>query len=160
VTAVLPDHDVARVQRRTLGVLVASQALGGLGTTVGIAVAAILAEDVSGSESLAGLVQTFQVLGAAMASYLLATVMGSRGRRWGLVVGYGAGALGAGLCVLGGAVRSFPMLLVGALLLGSNSASNYQSRYAAADLARLRSGPVRWRSCSGRPRSARSSGRT
>ena len=135
MTAVLPDHDVARVQRRTLGVLVASQALGGLGTTVGIAVAAILAEDVSGSESLAGLVQTFQVLGAAMASYLLATVMGSRGRRWGLVVGYGAGALGAGLCVLGGAVRSFPVLLVGALLLGSNSASNYQSRYAAADLA-------------------------
>ncbi|HEU4568774.1 MAG TPA: MFS transporter [Marmoricola sp.] len=135
MTAAPPVRDVSRVQRRTLGVLVASQALGGLGTTVGIAVAAILAEDVSGSESLAGLVQTCQVLGAAVASYALAAVMGRRGRRQGLVVGYGAGALGAGLCVLGGAVRSFPLLLVGALLLGANSASNYQSRYAAADLA-------------------------
>lgn len=135
MTAAPPVRDVSRVQRRTLGVLVVSQALGGLGTTVGIAVAAILAEDVSGSESLAGLVQTCQVLGAAVASYALATVMGRRGRRQGLVVGYAAGALGAGLCVLGGAVRSFPLLLVGALLLGANSASNYQSRYAAADLA-------------------------
>lgn len=123
------------LQQRTLSVLVVSQALGGLGTTVGIAVAAILAEDVSGSESLAGLVQTAQVLGAAVASYLLATLMGRRGRRIGLVVGYGLGAAGAALCVTGGAVRSFPLLLLGGLLLGSNSASNYQSRYAAADLA-------------------------
>jgi MFS family permease len=135
VTAVVPVRELAGVQRRTLSVLVASQALGGLGTTVGIAVAAILAEEVSGSESLAGLVQTCQVLGAAVASYLLASVMGRRGRRWGLVLGYGGGALGAALCVLGGAVRAFPLLLVGALLLGSNSAATYQSRYAAADLA-------------------------
>lgn len=134
VTAV-PLRDTRAVQRRTLAVLVASQALGGLGTTVGIAVAAILAESVSGSESLAGLVQTCQVLGAAVASYVLAALMGRRGRRIGLVVGYGAGALGAGLCVLGGTVRSFPVLLLGALLLGANSAGNYQSRYAAADLA-------------------------
>ena len=38
-------YDVASVQRRTVGVLVLSQALGGLGTTVGIAVAAVLAEE-------------------------------------------------------------------------------------------------------------------
>lgn len=123
------------IQRRTLTVLVASQALGGLGTTVGIAVAAVLAEEVSGSEALAGLVQTAQVLGAALASYLLARLMGRRGRRVGLVTGYGLGALGAATCVLGGAVGSFPLLLVGGLLLGATSASNYQSRYAAADLA-------------------------
>ena len=35
VTAVIPARDVAGVQRRTLSVLVASQALGGLSTTVG-----------------------------------------------------------------------------------------------------------------------------
>lgn len=123
------------VQRRTMSVLIVSQALGGLGTTIGVAVAAILAEDVSGSEALAGLVQTAQVLGAAIASYLLAALMGRRGRRVGLAVGYLIGATGAATCVLGGAVRSFPVLLIGGLLLGANSASNYQSRYAAADLA-------------------------
>lgn len=130
-----PTHDVAAVQRRTVGVLVASQALGGLGTTVGIAVASVLAEDVSGSESLAGLMQTMQVLGAALASYLLARLMGARGRRIGLAAGYVVGAAGAALCVVGGVLESFAVLVVGAVLLGANSATNYQSRYAAADLA-------------------------
>jgi MFS family permease len=129
------SYDVEAVQRRTMQVLVSAQALCGLGNTIGIAVAAVLAEDVSGSESLAGLVQTMQVLGAALGSYLLARVMGARGRRIGLVAGYAAGAAGAGVCVLGGAVRSFPLLMVGAVLLGATSATNYQSRYVAADLA-------------------------
>ncbi len=130
-----PTTDVAAVQRRTLGVLVASQAFGGLGNTVGLAVAAVLAKQVSGSDALAGLMTTFQVLGTAVASYALARLMGRRGRRVGLVAGYVVGALGSALCVVGGAVGSLLVLLAGALLLGSTSAANFQSRYAAADLA-------------------------
>ncbi len=135
LTTRLDRAQVAHLQRRTLRVLVASQALGGLGISVGIAVAAVLARDVSGSEALAGLVQTTQVVGTALASYLLARLMGRRGRRTGMVVGYllgGAGALGL---VLGGAVGSYPVLLGGALLLGATGATNYQTRYAATDLA-------------------------
>lgn len=131
----LTDPDVRLVQRHTLSVLVVSQALGGLGTTVGIAVAAVLAERISGSATLAGLVQTMQVLGAAAAAFLLARLAGERGRRVGLSTGYVVGAAGAALCVVGGTTRSFPVLMIGAALLGSNSATNYQSRYAAADLA-------------------------
>jgi MFS family permease len=128
------DRDA--VQRRTIGVLTVSQAFGGLGISIGIAVASVLAEDVSGSESLAGLAQTFQVLGTAAASYLLARIMGTRGRRIGIVAGYLCGSAGALLCVFAGAAESFPLLLGGAFLLGATSASNFQSRYAAADLAR------------------------
>lgn len=127
--------DLQHVQRRSLRVLVASQALGGLGVAIGIAVASVLARDVSGSESLAGLMQTGQVVGTALAAYLLARLMGVRGRRAGIVVGYLVGAAGAALCVLGGAVASYALLLVGALLLGATSATNLQSRYAATDLA-------------------------
>ncbi len=134
-SGVVAGHEVEAVQRRTVGVLVGSQALGGLGNTVGIAVAAVLAKEVSGSEALAGLVQTMQVLGAAAASFLLARLMGRRGRRIGLVAGYLLGALGAAILVVGGAVDSYVVLLVGAALLGSNSATSYQARYAAADLA-------------------------
>ena len=100
-----PDHEIARVQRRTLSVLVVAQSLGGVGITIGIAVASILAEDLSGSESLAGLAQTGQVLGAALASYLLAHVMGRRGRRTGLTLGYAIGAVGAALAVVAGVVE-------------------------------------------------------
>lgn len=129
-----PDPDA--VQRRTVAVLALSQALGALGTTVGIAVAAVLAERVSGQASLAGLVQTMQVVGAAAASYLIAGLMGRRGRRVGLVAGYLTGAVGAALCVVGGARGSFLVLLLGATLLGANTATGLQARYAAADLAR------------------------
>lgn len=131
-----PDHRIEKVQRRTLGTLVAAQAFGGLGITIGIAVAAILAEQILGSPELAGLAQTMQVLGAAVASFLLAHLMGRRGRRLGLMVGYLLGASGAALCVVAGVVDSFAILLVGTTLVGATTAANNQSRYAATDLAR------------------------
>ncbi len=131
-----PDHRIEHVQRRTLWTLVAAQGLGGLGITIGIAVAAILAEEISGSPDLAGLAQTMQVLGAAFASFLLAHLMGKRGRRPGLLLGYVLGASGGALCVVAGVIDSFATLLLGATLLGSTTAANNQSRYAATDLAR------------------------
>jgi len=133
------EEQLRRVQRRTLSVLVVTQALGGLGTSIGIAVAALLAEQVSGSERLAGFAQSSQVLGAALASFVLARLMGSHGRRVGLAVGYLVGAVGGTLCVVAGAVSSFPVLLVGTTLIGATTAANSQSRYAATDLAPARS---------------------
>lgn len=130
-----PDHKIAQVQRRTIGTLVVAQSLGGVGITAGIAVAALLAEQITGSETLAGLAQTAQVLGAAIASFLLAHLMGLRGRRPGLVLGYTLGSAGAALCVVAGVIDSFATLLVGAALLGSTTAANGQSRYTATDLA-------------------------
>ena len=115
--------------------LATTQVLGGFGLAIGIAVAALLAEDVSGSDTLATLVQTFQVVGAAVGAYMLASVMARRGRRVGLLLGYGAGAVGAVLCIVAGVVGSFLLLLVGFTLFGAISATNLQSRYAASDLA-------------------------
>ena len=127
--------DVAAAQRRTVSTLVGAQAFGALGITIGIATASLLARDLSGSDELAGTTQTAQVLGAAGASWLLARLMATRGRRVGLVVGYLLGASGATLAVLAGAWGSMPVLLIGAVLLGSTSSANYASRYAATDLA-------------------------
>ena len=125
----------AAAQRRTVRTLVAAQAVGAIGITIGIATASLLARDLSGSDNQAGLAQTFQVLGAAVASYLLARLMSRRGRRVGLVTGYLLGAGGAVLAVLAGVVGSMPLLLVGAVLLGSTTAANSGARYAATDLA-------------------------
>jgi MFS family permease len=131
----LATPEVQAIQARTLRVLVGTQAFGGLGMTVGIAVASVLARDLSGSEALAGMAQTLQVLGAAVAAYVLARISGMRGRRAGMVAGYLTGTVGAAACVLAGVVGSFVLLLAGALLLGATSATNYQARYVAADLA-------------------------
>lgn len=127
--------DLHAVQRRTLGTLVAGQALGAVGITIGIATASLLAKDISGSEKMAGLAQTFQVLGTAVASYVLARVMAVRGRRVGMVTGFLLGALGAVVVVVAGVLDSMTVLLLGALLLGSTSAANLGARYAATDLA-------------------------
>ena len=127
--------DVEAVQRRTVRTLVVSQAVGAVGVTIGIATASLLARDISGSETMAGLAQTFQVLGTAAAAYGLARVMRRRGRRVGLAAGYLLGATGALLAVLAGVVDSMLVLLAGAVLLGATSAVNSGSRYAATDLA-------------------------
>ncbi|MGO4257850.1 MFS transporter [Marmoricola sp. RAF53] len=123
------------LQRRTVRTLVASQAVGALGITIGIATASLLARDLSGSDTLAGLTQTGQVLGAAGASWLLARLMAVRGRRVGLVTGYLIGASGAALAVVAGIVGSMLLLVVGAVLLGATTSANYAARYAATDLA-------------------------
>ena len=130
-----PTLDRAAAQRRTVRVLVVTQAVGAVGITIGIATASLLARDISGSDSQAGLAQTFQVLGAAVAAYLLARVMSLRGRRIGLTTGYLLGASGAALAVLAGVVGSMALLLGGALLLGATTAANNGARYAATDLA-------------------------
>ncbi len=133
--AVTTATDLPNLQRRTLGTLVGSQVLGGVGVSSGIAVGSLLAEDVAGSATYAGLANTFQVLGAAFIAVPMARVMAARGRRPGLVVGYGLALVGAALILTAGAARSFPLLLGGALLFGGATASNNQARYAAADLS-------------------------
>ncbi|MGY0386000.1 MFS transporter [Nocardioides sp. WG-D5] len=134
MTLVVPAS-VAAVQKRTILTLVATQAVGAMGITIGIATASLLARDLSGSESMAGLSQTTQVLGAAVAAYVLGRVMDARGRRFGLLAGYLLGATGGLLAVLAGVVGSMTLLLVGALLLGATTAANNGARYAATDLA-------------------------
>lgn len=131
----LSTYDVVAVQRRTIRTLVVAQAVGAVGITIGIATASLLARDISGSDKQAGLAQTFQVLGAAIASFLLARLMSRHGRRFGLVTGYVVGAAGAVLAVVAGVVDSMLVLLVGAVLLGATTAANSSARYAATDLA-------------------------
>ncbi|WP_328889595.1 MFS transporter [Streptomyces sp. NBC_00316] len=123
------------LRRRTSAVLVAGQILGGLGVPTGIALAPVLATQVSGSESLSGLAPTASVTGTALLSLPLAALMTSRGRRPGLVLAYLIGALGAGLVVLSTLVGSFPLLLLGMAGFGAGSSANLQARFAAADLA-------------------------
>ncbi|MFB7373148.1 MFS transporter [Streptomyces sp. NPDC056222] len=123
------------LRRRIQAVLIASQILGGLGIAIGVALAAVLAKEVSGTEALSGLASTATVAGPALLAMPLASLMGSRGRRPGLVLAYLVGALGAVVVVLGAVVDSFPLLLAGLVGFGAGSSANLAARFAAADLA-------------------------
>ncbi|MGR6965503.1 MFS transporter [Geodermatophilus sp. URMC 61] len=127
--------DPVAVQRRTLGVLSGGVALSGLGITVGITVGGLLARDVAGTETAAGLGQTAGVLGAAVLAVPLARISDRAGRRAGLAAGYAVAVLGSLLTVVAAIVSSLPLLLVGLFAFGAATACGLQARYAAADLA-------------------------
>ncbi|KMO97356.1 MFS transporter [Streptomyces roseus] len=127
--------DLPRLQRRVSSVLIASQMLGGVGVPISIALAPVLATEVSGTEALSGFASTAAVIGTAAVSLPLAALMTARGRRPGLVLGYGIGALGAGLVVLAATIKNFPLLMLGMAAFGAASSANLQARFAAADLA-------------------------
>lgn len=124
-----------RVQTRTIKVLMSSQVFGGMGLVSGYIPAALLAREITGNATLAGLAAAMLSVGSSSASFPLASYMYRRGRRPGLRIGYLVGAAGA-VAAFGSALLSFyPLLLVGVALIGTGNACNLAARYAAADLA-------------------------
>ncbi|WP_433614194.1 MFS transporter [Dactylosporangium sp. CA-139114] len=126
--------DVASLQRRTLGLLVGAQIVGGLGVASGVSVGALLASSLAGPWA-AGIVGSCAVVGAAVIAIPATRLMRTGGRRPGLVFAFSLGSLGALLVVVAAWAASVPLLLLGTLLFGGSSAANLQSRYAAVDLA-------------------------
>jgi MFS family permease len=118
-----------------VGILSGGVALAGLGVTVGITVGGLLARDVAGTDTAAGLGQTAGVLGAAVIAVPLARISDRSGRRAGLAAGYVVAVLGAVVTVVAAAVSSLPLLLAGLFAFGASTACGLQARYAAADLA-------------------------
>ncbi|MDI3329639.1 MAG: MFS transporter [Micrococcus sp.] len=136
---VVPLDPWARgVQRRTVGVLGAAQVFSALGNGATLSLGSILAVDLSGAESTAGLVNTGMTLGSAVVSIPLAQLALSRGRRVALGAGLAAGLAGQALMVTAVLARAFPVLLLGAFLVGFGAAVNLQARFAVTDLAEPR----------------------
>ncbi|MFJ5723009.1 MFS transporter [Streptomyces sp. NPDC093149] len=132
-TASIPDPTQA--QRRILRVLVASQILSGAGLAAGVTVGALLAQDMLGSTSLAGLPSALFTAGSALAAVAVGRISQARGRRPGLATGYLTGAIGSA-GVIAAAILDNPVLLFIALFVyGAGTATNLQARYAGADLA-------------------------
>ncbi|MER7415623.1 MFS transporter [Micromonospora peucetia] len=134
LAAPLAAPDVAPIQRRTLRLLFATQIIGGIGVTIGVAVGALLAADIAGT-AVAGLVSSAAVVGGALLAVPVTRIMTVHGRRPGLVMAYLTGAAGGALVVLAAVTRWVPLLFLGMLLFGGGSAANLQARYTAVDLA-------------------------
>jgi MFS family permease len=127
--------DQAGLQRKVVRTLVATQILGGVGMASGIAVGALLAEELSGTESLAGVGTTSQVLGSALITIPVARAIARSGRRVGQSLGLAVAFVGAAIVITAAVAGSFPLFLVGMFLFGGGTTANNQARYAAADLA-------------------------
>ncbi|AQX78797.1 MFS transporter [Plantibacter flavus] len=125
----------ARVQRRTLTVVVISQVLGGAGLAAGVTVGALLVQDVLGSMSLAGVAAALLTLGSALTAFLVGRVTQRLGRRIGLGLGFAAGGVGAIGVVVAATTALVPLLFLSLFVYGAGTATNLQARYAGTDLA-------------------------
>lgn len=138
MTAPLTDYtiaEVARLQRRVRGTLMAGQVLAGLGMGSTLSIGAILAAEVSGSPAFSGMAATMVTLGAALAAVPLAALARRSGRAPALATGALIAATGGVVSIIAAGLMFFPLLLVGLAMIGVGTAVNLQSRFAAADLA-------------------------
>jgi MFS family permease len=127
-----------RLRRRTLLVLTAGQILGGLGLGAGLSVGALAVNELAGA-AWSGLAATVTTLGAGLLAVPLARLADRSGRRISLSTAALISAGGALVCLLALQAGSALLLFLGLGLAGAGTAAALQSRFAATDLASVRS---------------------
>lgn len=121
--------------KRTLIIVVLSQIFGGAGLAAGITVGALLAQDMLGTESFAGVPTALFTLGSALAALLVGNFSQRFGRRFGLGTGFIIGGIGAIGVVIAAVMNHVPFLFASLFIYGAGTATNLQARYAGTDLA-------------------------
>ena len=127
-------REVRDIQRRTLGILMVAVALGGAGAGGAFSLVAVLADEITGSETLSGLAAAGMTTGAALVAVPLARLMSRSGRRVGLRAGYLLALAGALLNIVGAAFDAYPLVVIGMLGVGTGSACGLAARFAVVDL--------------------------
>lgn len=120
--------------KRLANTIFVSQSITSAGRIAIITLLSIVAVDLSGKETLAGTPLSLSTLAQAFAAFPFGILMGRFGRRFGLTLGYGTTAFGAIFGLIAIIQNSFPLLLIGSMLLGIGRAGEEQSRFAAGDL--------------------------
>ncbi|ANE45931.1 MFS transporter [Paenibacillus swuensis] len=122
--------------RRSLVIVVIAQIFGGAGLAAGVTVGALLALDMMGTDSLAGLPSALITLGSAGAAFIVGRLSQRWGRRTGLSAGFLAGGTGAAGVVLAAVADNLTLLFISLVVYGAGTSTNLQARYAGTDLAK------------------------
>lgn len=121
--------------KRTLWIVMLSQIFGGAGLAAGITVGALLARDMLGTESYAGLPVFLFTLGSAGAALVVGRLSQCFGRRTGLAAGFLTGGVGSVGVVFAAIWGNVFLLFLSLVIYGAGTATNLQARYAGTDLA-------------------------
>jgi MFS family permease len=104
------------------------------GYIAAVTVTTLVAKDMLGSASWAGLPGALSVLGSAFGGARLSILMDRTGRRRGLALGYVVMSAGAATAAVATATDSFPLLLAAMAVFGFGASVDNLARYAAADV--------------------------
>ena len=124
-----------QLYKRSLIVVIMSQIFGGAGLAAGVTVGALIAKDMLGGESYAGVPAALFTLGSALAAFLVGRISQKSGRRFGLSAGFIAGGIGAIGVILAATFDNVFLLFVSLFIYGAGTSTNLQARYAGTDLA-------------------------
>lgn len=119
---------------RLIGTIFVSQSLLSAAQIAIFTLLTIMAAEISGQDSLAGIPATITTLSVAVASVPISLIMAKFGRRIGLTLSYAVSILGAVLGVIAIIQGLFWLLVVSASAIGLGRAGANQSRFIAGDL--------------------------
>lgn len=124
-----------KLYKRSLFVVIMSQIFGGAGLAAGITVGALIAKDMLGTASFAGVPAALFTLGSALAAFLVGRISQQFGRRYGLSLGFIAGGVGALGVIFAATLDNVLLLFISLFIYGAGTSTNLQARYAGTDLA-------------------------
>ncbi len=125
---------VTAPQKRTVSVLFSASGLFSASMIASFTLSAIIAADLSGNETLAGLPNTLGLIGRAAFAVPFGFLMDRIGRRLSLSFGYAVAILGSIISVWATSSQNLVLFLIGALYLGMSRAAGDQSRYVGAEV--------------------------
>ena len=122
------------IRGRLINVLFATNGLTSTSFIAIITVAPIVAADISGSKSVAGIPSTAATVGTALGALVIGSLGARHGRRRSFGTGLAVSSIGALLAVVALLSRQFLLFAVALFVIGFGRSSSQLARYAAGDL--------------------------
>lgn len=122
------------IEKRITGTLFTSQSLFSAAMIASFTLMPIIAVEISGSESAAGVPNTINLLARAAFALPLGWLMDQIGRRLGMSIGFGLAVIGFLVAVFSLFSNSFFLFCVGLGLVGAGRGAIDQARYVAAEI--------------------------
>lgn len=126
--------DLPKAVRRNTVVLAACMGLSWAVVQLAVALSAVVLSRLTGQTSLGGFAPGLYLVSWAVASLLMGRLMDTRGRAFGLRVGFAVGAAGAAVVYFGTDLASVPLFLLGLILVGACCGTINLARAGAADM--------------------------
>ena len=126
--------DLSRLARKITWVLFANQSLASAGFIASATINSIIGAKLGGSPALAGVPSAVYLMGSAFAASAWGYIMERIGRRNGMVSGLAIGVIGNALVLFAIGNSSFPLFLIGMVLMGIANAAVVLGRFAAAEV--------------------------
>ncbi|MBE0682416.1 MAG: MFS transporter [Anaerolineales bacterium] len=127
-------NNLESIARKITGILFAQQSLASAGFIAAATLNSIVGKELSQHANWAGVPTAVYLLAGAFSAFGWGYVFDAIGRRGGLVTGLSTGVVGSSVTFYAIAIHSFPVFLIGMVLMGVANAAVQLGRFAAAEV--------------------------